>query len=96
MAPDEPHPLEYGRPQRRRRPFLARPFYRDYVVAYVLIASGMVLFDRAGMPPGSLALEILGATLLVTGLLIFVSAIVYSIWFVLGGKHKWSGRKRPG
>jgi hypothetical protein len=87
MVPTEPHPLDYGRPQRRPRPFLARPFYRDYVVAYLLIGVGSVLADHACVPPENLPLEIFGATVAVAGFLIFVSAVAYSIWFVLGGKH---------
>jgi hypothetical protein len=87
----EPHPLDYGRPELQRRPFIARPFYRDYVVACVLISFGLVLADHACVPPENLALQIFGATLAFAGFLIFVLAIGYSIWFVVGGKPPRNG-----
>lgn len=65
-----------------RNRFLARPFWRDYVVAYVLIGSGFTIVG-IGVPnrePVSRQVIIgVGAAFLGAGAVIFVCAVVWSI-----------------
>jgi hypothetical protein len=37
-------------PKRTRRPFLARPFWRDGIVAYVLIGTGFIVSGPGWVP----------------------------------------------
>jgi hypothetical protein len=75
--------LEYAPPpQKRRRPFLARPFWRDYVVAYVLIGVGAVVGDM-GLPDRSAQrwLFLVPAIISLTaGSIVFLCAISHGIW----------------
>jgi len=66
-----------------RRVSIRRPFWRNYLVAYLLIGAGFLLGE---VQPSAPLLEVLGATMFIAGLLIFAIAIGYSIWFVAGGK----------
>jgi hypothetical protein len=72
-------------PSNRRR-FLSRPFWRDYVIAYVLIGVGFMLNDIAVSPPRNKALQVLAMALFFAGLLVFAVALGHSLWFVMGGK----------
>lgn len=57
------------------RPFLARPFWRDYVLSSVLIGLGFMLTS-----PTLLAVpRVIGSILLVGGSIIFLCAISYSV-----------------
>jgi hypothetical protein len=77
------------RPNRRR--FLSRPFWRDYLIAYVLIGVGFTLNDVAVSPPRNKVLQVVAATLFFAGLLVFASAIAHSLCFVMGGKPPRGG-----
>lgn len=82
----EPHKLEYAPPSpRRRRRLLARPFWRDYVLAYVCIGFGAVLYDCAAPAHGSERAVLLAfATIIgIPGIFIFGCAIGYSFLFAL-------------
>lgn len=61
------------------RPFLSRPFYRDYVVAYVCIASGAVICDLAVSPKMRVLPLLFGATISFAGAVFFCCAIGYSL-----------------
>src|SRR6185437_11350206 len=52
---------------RKHRPFLSRPFYRDYVMAYVCIASGAVICDLAVSPKMRVLPLLFGATIAFAG-----------------------------
>ena len=75
--------LEYAPPPpKRRRPFLARPFWRDYVVAYVLIGGGLVVGDM-GLPdrtPRRWLFIVPGTIMLIAGCAVFLCAIGHGIW----------------
>ena len=50
MPIEDRHLLDYEKPPaRKRRPFLARPFWRDYVLAYFCVGIGVLLVD-CGVP----------------------------------------------
>ena len=69
--------------QRSRKTFLARPFWRDYVLAYVLIGTGFVIGDIAAPSPHDLRRTILlgiAGTLLSAGLAIFLAALLYPVY----------------
>jgi hypothetical protein len=72
-------------PPRKRRPFLARPFWRDYVLAYVCIGVGAVLGDCVPGSRGSERVALLLSAALVggAGLVIFCCAVGYSVWSVV-------------
>jgi hypothetical protein len=88
----EPHKLEYAPPlPRPRRRFLARPFWRDYVLAYVCIGFGAVLYDCAAPAHGSERAALLTfATIVgIPGIFIFVCAIGCSFSFVMRRPRNW-------
>jgi hypothetical protein len=58
------------------RPFLNRPFWRDWVLACVLIGGGFALFG-----PGHPYVNGTGYTLMLLGAGVFVAAIAHAIWF---------------
>ena len=77
------HPLDYAPPPpRKRRPFLGRPFWRDYVLAYVCIGAGAVIGDLALGPrsSGSVVPLIFAAIVGGAGIAIFCCAVGYSVW----------------
>jgi hypothetical protein len=75
--------LQYAPPpQKRRRPFLARPFWRDYVVAYLLIGAGIVVGD-IGIPdrsPRRWLFLVPGIISLTAGCAVLLCAIAHGIW----------------
>ena len=64
-----------------RRPFLARPFWRDYVVGAVLIGVGFMVNDYAAITRGSggWVLRIAALTLMGTGTVFLLCAIGWSL-----------------
>ena len=75
--------LDYAKPLvRKRRPFLARPFWRDYLLAYACIGFGILLGDGGAPPGASGRLIVLGVAAVVggAGLLIFCCAVGHSVW----------------
>jgi hypothetical protein len=79
-------PLEYAPPpSRQRRPFLARPFWRDYFLAYLCIGAGAMLGD-AGAPARDfekIALLTVAAVFGGAGVIIWCCAMGYSVWSVV-------------
>ena len=78
--------LDYATlPRPKRRPFLARPFWRDYVLAFVCLVFGVMLGDVGAAARGPDRLKLLGiaAALAGTGLVIFCCAVGYSVWSTL-------------
>jgi hypothetical protein len=67
---------------RRSRTFLARPFWRDYVLAYLLIGVGFMITSPA-FPRAS---RVVGAVLLAIGAAIFACAMGWSFWSTLRGR----------
>lgn len=66
-----------------RKRFLARPFWRDYVVAYVLIGVGFTMVDIGASqrePSQRLLVLIPALTLCALGLLVFFCAVGWSLW----------------
>ena len=61
-------------PPQRPRTFLARPFWRDYVVAYVLIGLGFMLTSH--FAPVHRAV---GVVILACGAVIFACAVGWSL-----------------
>ena len=61
------------------RTFLARPFWRDYVLSYVLIAVGFTITSPA-MP---MLIRIVGALLGIGGVVILICALGYSFFQVI-------------
>jgi len=72
-----------------RRMFLRWPFWRSYLVAYLLIGMGFLQGDTG--PSRSRLVEVVGGTMFCAGLLVFAVAIGFSIWFVAGGKPPRNG-----
>ncbi len=65
-----------------RNRFLARPFWRDYVVAYVMIGFGFTLNDIGVTQPDRfdrLMVEIPAITIFVAGVVVLVCAIGWSL-----------------
>jgi hypothetical protein len=91
MQPTKPHPLDYQPPQRSRRQFLARPFWRDYGIAYLLIGFGFLLGDVASAPSANHLLKLASTVIFFAGLLVFATALSYSVWFIAGGKPPRNG-----
>jgi succinate-acetate transporter protein len=69
-----------------KRTFLARPFWRDYVLGYVLIATGFLLTAPAAPAPFWL-----GGVLLGWGVATMALAIGWSLWATARGL--WAGSK---
>lgn len=68
-------------PAKAPKPFLARPFWRDYVVSYVMIGAGFMTVDAGAMnrrSDGPLLL-IFGAIIFFSGLAIFTCAAGWSL-----------------
>lgn len=66
-----------------RNRFLARPFWRDYVLAYVLIGTGLTLVDIGASQQESLkrlVVLIPAYTLFGLGFVVFSCAIGWSLW----------------
>jgi hypothetical protein len=63
----------------KHRPFLSRPFYRDYVVAYVCIGPGAIICDLAISPKMRVLPLLFGATIAFAGAVFFCCAIGYSL-----------------
>jgi hypothetical protein len=66
-----------------RKRFLARPFWRDYVVAYVLIGVGFTMVDVGASQRESsdrLFVLIPAFTLLAFGSVVFFCAVGWSLW----------------
>ena len=66
-----------------RNRFLARPFWRDYVVAYVLIGVGFTMVGIGASQresPGRLVVLIPAVMLFGLGFLVFFCAIGWSLW----------------
>ncbi len=63
------------------KPFLARPFWRDYLLAYVLIGAGCLLLDSGDTrrPPGDLRPLIPGGVVFCCGMAIFLCAFGWSL-----------------
>jgi hypothetical protein len=57
-----------------RRSFLARPFWRDYVLAYVLIGLGFMLSS-----PVAPVHHVVGLAILACGAVIFICAVGWSV-----------------
>lgn len=68
------------------RPFLARPFWRDYVMAFLLIALGFLLSDPGLAGQGRWV--VLGPALasFAEGIAIFLVAVGWSVWMALRGR----------
>lgn len=82
----EAQKLGYAPPTaRQRRRFLARPFWRDYVLAYVCIGFGAVLYDCAAPAHGfeRAVLLALATFIGIPGILILGCALGYSFSIVL-------------
>lgn len=69
---DRQNILDYAPPPRRTRPFLARPFYRDYFLSAVFVGFG--LFDHNG-PLDNWG----GVVVTAIGGCMFIAAVTYSI-----------------
>ena len=68
------HPLDYAPPpDRPRRPFLAAPIWRNWVVAYVLIGGGFAVSSPVIIPW-------LGYTMMAAGGFVVVAAMWYAWW----------------
>jgi len=65
-----------------------RPLWRNYLFAYLIIGMGVVLVDVSAGPNRNIVGMIVGVTSFLVGLLIFVTAVVTSVRFVLAGKPK--------
>jgi hypothetical protein len=66
-----------------RNRFLARPFWRDYVVAYLLIGAGGTMGDIGASQhesSGRLLVLIPAFTLLGLGFMVFFCAVGWSLW----------------
>ena len=64
------------------RTFLARPFWRDYVVAYVLIGLGFMLSS-----PVAPVYRAVGLVILTCGAVIFLCAVGWSV------RSRWRAKK---
>jgi len=64
---------------RTGRRFLARPMWRDYVFAFVLIGIGFIFSDGSGR----WAIRLPALTLFAAGCVIFVCAVGWSLWSTL-------------
>jgi hypothetical protein len=75
------------------RTFLARPFWRDYVVAFLLIGMGAVLGDLglSHRPPRSPML-VPACVLLFAGFAVFSCAVVWSLCWTC---RAWRSRELP-
>jgi len=60
-----------------------RPFWCSYVTAYVAIGIGVTIFDASAHPGGDVILKFFGLLLTMGGIIVFVSALSYSLKFVL-------------
>jgi hypothetical protein len=81
MPHGQGHQLDYAaRPAPKHRPFLTRPFWRDYVLAYVCIGVGAVVAGAPAPARGSGNIVLLAAAALIcgAGLVIFCCALVFS------------------
>jgi hypothetical protein len=70
-------------PVRSGRRFLARPMWRDYVFAFVLIGIGFIFSDGSGR----WAIRLPALTLFAAGCVIFVCAVGWSLWSTLRTGH---------
>ena len=68
-----------------------KPPWRDYLVAHLLIGGGFSVVDAFAGPSGNVGFEIVGVTILIAGLLVFVAALGNSVSFVLSGKQRRNG-----
>ena len=64
------------------RAFLARPFWRDYVVAYVLIGLGFILSS-----PVAPVHRVVGLVILACGAVIFLCAVGWAV------RSTWRARR---
>lgn len=65
-----------------RNHFLARPFWRDYVLAYVLIGLGFMLSS-----PNAAVHQGVGIAILACGALIFLCAVGWSLYATCTGRR---------
>ena len=65
-----------------RRTFLARPFWRDYVLAYVLIGLGFMLTS-----PVAPVHRAVGVAILASGAVIFLCAVGWSVYAMCTGRR---------
>lgn len=77
--------MQFKRPDRGTH--FKRPFWRDYVFSYILIGLGFMANDIAAVEHTRLGSAI-SLTVFGIGLLIFVMAAGYSLWFGRGGKDR--------
>lgn len=85
MSNKKPRVMEYETPAKQvepRRRFLARPFWRDYVLAFILLGMGILMVDVAAPRRGADRWWILGPALasFITGFIFFVCAIGHGVW----------------
>jgi len=81
MPIDEPRhvgTLDYSKPIRARKTFLARPFYRDWVLSGVIIGMGFMLSDHGGPLEGWPGLVVVGI-----GACIFIAAMIHGVMLVI-------------
>jgi len=62
---------------------LNRPYWRSYVVSFPLVAVGIFVCDSGDIPKGSRVSAVIGGTIFLAGLLIFVLSLGSSLWFVM-------------
>ena len=65
-----------------------RPWWRNYLLAYLLVGLGATVFDVSAGPTGSVFGRTAGAIGFLAGFAIFTAAIGSSVRFVLGPKPK--------
>lgn len=63
--------------------FLARPFWRDYGGAWLMIGSGVLLIDAAALRRAGLWGTIPAIALVVAGFAVFFCAVGWSLWSTL-------------
>ena len=66
--------------------YLKRPLWRNYLFAYALMGIGYLFGGVAAGPSGNRIFEVVGATMLFAGVLVFAAALVHCHIFNLGSR----------